>query len=43
VSLIPGGFQECHELALRFPNFLLDNHDTSNCYHCRKAKRDGQW
>ena len=25
ISMVPGGFQECHELALRF-NFQLDNH-----------------
>jgi hypothetical protein len=33
ISVVPGGFQEIHELALRY-NFPLVDHDTVTCYHC---------
>ena len=42
--MIPGGYSELHELALRY-NFSLVNHDPRNCYHCEKSrgeKRDGE-
>jgi hypothetical protein len=44
ISMIPGGYSEIHELALRF-NFSLVNHDPRNCYHCEKSrgeKREGE-
>jgi hypothetical protein len=33
---MPGGFSECHDVALQY-NFELYNHDSGNCYHCDKA------
>ena len=42
--MIPGGYNEIHEIALRY-NFSLVNHDPKNCFHCEKArgeKRDDE-
>jgi hypothetical protein len=35
--MIPGGYSEIHETALRY-NFSLVHHDQKNCYHCEKAR-----
>jgi len=35
ISIIPGGFHECHEIALKY-NLQLLNHDKLQCYHCDK-------
>ena len=35
ISVIPGGFKECHEQSL-FYNFPLLNHG-KKCYHCNKG------
>jgi|LauGreDrversion4_2_1035121.scaffolds.fasta_scaffold471538_2 hypothetical protein len=37
--MIPGGYCEIHEIALRY-NFSLVNHDSKNCYHCEKSRVD---
>lgn len=33
ISVIPGGFKECHEMSNLF-NFQILNHEKSNCYYC---------
>lgn len=40
ISVVPGGFQEIHEIALRY-NFPLVDHD-KNCYHCDQTKESLQ-
>ena len=36
ISIIPGGFNECHDLALTY-NFSLLNHEKGSCFHCDKS------
>lgn len=36
ISIIPGGFNECHDLALQY-NFSMLNHEKGSCFHCDKS------
>ncbi|CDW77412.1 tbc1 domain family member related [Stylonychia lemnae] len=33
ISVIPGGFKECHEISQQY-NFQILNHEKNKCFHC---------
>lgn len=33
ISIMPGGFEECHDKALQF-GFQILSHDNSTCFYC---------
>ena len=45
ICFLPGGFEECHEIALQ-TNMDLVNHETSkSCFHCavKGGKNNKGW